>query len=313
MELGHTSSIKTDAGQYVAVHPATEKSFIMQHKQSGMYITCGTNKKERVRFDKDRNKIPTGTFMLENQLQASEQPTDAVLWELDIANGPTLLEFTNSNKLIRTGGSRKEISEGYQPDKPFFPGHMIAKYYQGGYKTEHVNFIEQPDGSYHVQSNTHLEYYLTAKINKKTGRVNMRYEKSDNPDCFILHSKQQNMGKVVEIKINRCTDNVMNDGTSYEIVDTNETIKKPREYYWMVDHYIWEFLPHDDNMIIKLVADDRPDMYLSVQDGNVITSDTPDQWKVSNNTIQHNSTGKYLSISSGVKLTDSPFTIQYKL
>lgn len=311
MDLGVTTAIKNADDHYVAVHPATNNTFAIQHEKSGMFIGCKTNKKERVRFDKDRNKISTGTFMLENQLVAQQDAEHAVLWELDLQSDSTLLEFNNSNKLIRTGGSRKEIRERYKPDKLFFPGHMIAKFFQGGYKTELVNLIKQSDGSYIIQSNTHKDYYLRAMINKKTRRINMRYEKEDEPDKFILHSKQQNVGHVATIKINRCEDDVMNDGTNYQIVETGEQINKPREYYWMVDHYIWEFITDGDQHVIKLVADDRDDMYLDVVDGDVRTSSTPAGWQIDQDTMKHISSGLYLSIDNTISVSRKPESLSF--
>lgn len=311
MDIGVTSTIKNADGYYVAIHPATNNTFVIQHEKSGMYIGCETNKKERVRFDKDRNKIPTGTFMLENQLVAQQDAKHAVLLELDLQSDSTLLEFNNSNKLIRTGGSRKELSENYRPDKNFFPGHMIAKFFQGGYKTELVNLIKQSDGSYNIQSNTHKEYYLRAMINKKTGRINMRYEKTDDPDRFILHAKNHHVGQPITIKINRCDDDVMNDGTSYEILETQEHIHKPREYYWMVDHYIWEFIEVDGAHVIKLVADDRDDMYLDVVDNQVKTSKQPRKWCIKNDTIQHVDSGLFLTIQNKVGLSEQSASLSF--
>ena len=306
MDLGVTSSIKNQDGRYLAVHPATDNTYVIEHQKSGKFIGCKFNKKERIRFDKDRNKVSTGDFMLENQLEARDDINSAVLWELDMNSDSTLLEFNNSNKILRTGGSRKELAENFKPVKNFFAGHMIAKFFQGGYKTELVIFIEQSDDSYIVQSNTHKDYYLRAMINKKTNRINMRYEKGGEPDKFILHSKQQNVDRAVTIKINRCEDDVMNDGTNYEIVETGEQINKPREYYWMVDHYIWEFIADDDHHVIKLVADDRDDMYLDVVDGDIKTHMQPGKWCVSGDTIQHQQTGLFLDIQNKIGLSSEP-------
>jgi len=311
MNHGVTGPVVNDQGQYLAVHPATNNTYVLQHQYSGMYISCMANKKERIQFDKDRNKIPTGTFMLENMLFATEDINEAVLMEVNLDSDSTLLEFTNSNKLIRTGGSRKELNENYTPDKNFFGGHMIAKFFQGGYKTELVNFIEQEDGSYVIQSNTHKDYYLCAKINKDTGRINTRYDKTDTPDKYILHSKREHHSKVVCIDIKRCEDNVMNDGTTYKIVDTDEHINKPREYYWMVDHYIWEFIEEGDAHVIKLVADDRDDAYLDVVDGEVKISKQPRKWCIKNDTIQHVDSGLFLIIQNKIGLSEQPVSLSF--
>lgn len=312
MDLGVTSSIKNQDDRYLAVHPATNNTYVIEHQKSGKFIGCKFNKKEKIRFDKDRNKVSTGNFMLENQLEARDDINSAVLWELDMNSDSTLLEFNNSNKILRTGGSRKELAENSKPGKNFFAGHMIAKFFQGGYKTELVNFIEQSEGGYTIQSKNHPEYYLRAAINKKTGKLNTRYEKTDKPEKFILHSKQQHNGKVVTIDINRCDDDVMNDGTTYTILETQEVIEKPREYYWMVDQYIWEFVQHQDVYHIKLVADNRDDMYLNVAADGICTTDVPGDWKIDNNTIQHVDTGLYLSFDDTFTTSENPSPLVFK-
>jgi hypothetical protein len=312
MNVGRTTTIKNNDGQYLALHPASTQTFAIQHLKTGKYIGCESVKKEKIRFDENRNKVPTGLFMLENQLTGKDTIQEAVLFDLDIKNKTTLLEFNNSNKIIRTGGSRKEITEGYSPDKNFFGAHMIAKYFQGGYKTELVNLIEQDDGSYIIQSNTHPGYYLSCMVNKKTGKINTRYDRTSDPHKYILHPNKNN-NSVVAIEIDRCKDNVMNDGTVYRVVGTGEIISKPREYYWMVDYYIWEIIDHGNHVNIKLVADNREPAYLNICSGSICITDTPGQWLVENRSLKHKGTGVYLNIKDTITTSSGPVDLQFDL
>lgn len=309
-----TTPIKSSDNVYLAMHPATDNTCVLKHQRSGMYLAVESNKKEKIRFDKDRNKIGTGKYMLENITIGVTDRARASLLELDLTSGQSLLEFNNSNKLIRTGGSRKELQEGFRPVHKHFPGHMIAKFFHGGYKTELVNFISKDDG-YVIQSNTHKDFYLTVAVNKKTNRMNFRYMRSDEPDVFIVEPCSEHKNKPVGISIVRCDDQIMNDGTYYKILDTNQTIYKPREYYWMVDHHIWQLRKQQDanTYTIQLVADNREPLYLGVKEDLCMSSDAQD-WLIEDEAIKHIRSGKYLTISNNsALLSDTPQCFDFQL
>lgn len=79
-----------------------------------------------------------------------------------------------------------------------------------------------------------------------------------------------------------------------------------KELIWMVKDYIWEFVPtnKDDTYHIKLIADDKPDMYLHYHKGKdqVITG-AKQEWKFIDKKpkyLQHVQTGMYLDVQDGV-------------
>ncbi len=51
--------------------------------------------------------------MLQNKYTLIEEEASASIFEIDL-DKPTLLEYNNSNKIIRTGGSRKEVEANIQ-------------------------------------------------------------------------------------------------------------------------------------------------------------------------------------------------------
>ena len=291
--LNSTTTLQVSPNVFIAKHPANNNSKILQDVDTGFYLSIKGKKQEKVMFGPDRERIPTGIYMLQNELYVSESSTDAALMDLDLTS-PTTLKFTNSNKLIKTGGSRKEITENYSPDKNFFPGHMIAEFFHGGYKSELANFIKQPSGNYRIQSNTHKNYYLKSIINKKTNKVNTRWEKNVEYE-FIVHDKSVVSNSINVINVHRCTDNIMNDGTYYTIGSTGEVIYKAREYYWMVDYYLWEIVNLDSGEVnIKLIYDEHDGLYLSVSGDDIVTSPVPYNWVIHAATIKDPKTGKYI-------------------
>ena len=277
--LLHPVTLSIKDKTYLAKSPYNPNTKILQHVESGLYISVRGNKRERVRLDKDRNIAPTGDYMLQNEVYGDESSLNAVLMDLNF-DEPTLLEFSNSDKLICTGGNRKEIEENHKPGRDIIPGHMIAKFFQGGYKTELANIIKQPSGNYRIQSNTHKNLYLNVIVNKNTSRMNLRWENDINCEFNIIDMSNKT-NYVESIRIHRCDDNLIGDDTYYTIVSNKRKIYKPREFYWMVDHYIWEIVNIDDKHVkFKLVADGLEPLFLSYRDGKLITDGIGVKWEI---------------------------------
>ena len=87
----------------------------------------------------------------------------------------------------------------------------------------------------------------------------------------------------------------------------------PREWIWMVKDYIWEMVPTPKENIfkIKLVADDRPDMYLFYQQGQdkLITGGGGDEFEFIDKApkfLKHVKTGKYVNITDDGQVVLQP-------
>lgn len=78
------------------------------------------------------------------------------------------------------------------------------------------------------------------------------------------------------------------------------------DYTWTVQDYIWEFVPtnKDDIYHIKLIADDKPDMYLHYNKGkDQVMTGAKQEWKFIDKKpkyLQHVQTGMYLDVQDGV-------------
>lgn len=96
---------------------------------------------------------------------------------------------------------------------------------------------------------------------------------------------------------------VSNDETTaVSLVEGLPNFDIPREWIWMVKDYIWEFVPtnKEDIYHIKLVADDKPDMYLNYnKNKNQVTTGGKQEWKFIDKQpkyLQHVDTGLYLDV-----------------
>ncbi len=78
------------------------------------------------------------------------------------------------------------------------------------------------------------------------------------------------------------------------------------DYTWTIQDYIWEFVPtnKDDTYHIKLIADDKPDMYLHYNKGkDQVMTGAKQEWKFIDKKpkyLQHVQTGMYLDVQDGV-------------
>lgn len=297
--LNKVTTLKSGS-RYVVKHPATNKSVKIKHLPTGKWIGITAEKKQKIDFDENRNKIETGRYMLQNKYTLTDEEASASIFEIDL-DKPTLFEFNNSNKIIRTGGSRKEIEANIKPQKPSYPGHMIAKFFQGGYKTETVEFIKTDSGNYSIRSNTNKDFWLNIQHNKKNGNTILRWDKDVPCEYHVedIHSRDNTI-HVATVK--RCDDNIMNDGSYYELLTDNEVIYKPREYYWMIDHYIWELIEHEEGYYVKLVADNLTDRYLAVENKLINTSTVPYKWILVDKMLKAGN-GEYLNIGNTVTLS----------
>ena len=80
----------------------------------------------------------------------------------------------------------------------------------------------------------------------------------------------------------------------------------PREWIWMVKDYIWEMVPdakQENAYRIKLVADDKPDLYLMYNQGQnkFVTAGGVDLFEFvdGQKSLKHIKSGQYVSIKDG--------------
>ena len=95
-----------------------------------------------------------------------------------------------------------------------------------------------------------------------------------------------------------------NDQTRTTCLDLPEL--STTDYTWTIQDYIWEFIPtkQDNVYYIKLIADDKQDMYLHYNNKkNKIITGKKQEWKYVDKGpkyLQHVQTGLYLDIQGGV-------------
>ena len=136
------------------------------------------------------------------------------------------------------------------------------------------------------------------------------FRKEETPQEWELVSLNQHVNSVIGMNIKRPKNfrAVANDETTAESkIEGLPNNNVSREWVWMVKDYIWEFIPTSKENIyaIKLVADDKPGMYLNYnhKQNKIITTKKSAHWKATNNGLKHIQSGKWLNISKSGELS----------
>ena len=80
--------------------------------------------------------------------------------------------------------------------------------------------------------------------------------------------------------------------------------------FLFIKQEIWEIIDQsDDTVVVKLIADDKPDLYLTADVDGKVTLGSSDKWTIEGKTLRHVDTGLYLNLTkSGINLTNDPGT-----
>tara|TARA_B110000495_G_scaffold113437_1_gene98181 strand:+ start:103 stop:660 length:558 start_codon:yes stop_codon:yes gene_type:complete len=157
-------------------------------------------------------------------------------------------------------------------------------------------------GKYAIYNQRDTSYSLSPVYN--TPDTVIKFTKKSSPFEWELIPLNEFNNTIISGEIIRpdASSKIINDESSAtSIIPSLPNYNVAREWIWMVKDYIWEFIPVPDKVDIyqvKLVADDKDDMYLSYDNMKLLTDSTPDEWYYSNQpikTLQHIPTGKYLN------------------
>ena len=266
-----------------------DNSFLIKNPETNEYISL----ENRVIEDKE-DKVKT----LKTGLSRSPSIKDACVFNIEVGKKECVY-VNNSMTMLKT--SDKE-------DQSF----LIYKFYHGGYLEHQIQIIKK--GNNFLLKSGQGDLYLNPKKPPESLLKNnpAAYEKMSkflvwdkNKFEWIAESLKKYSNQLVPATIKRAKNfsEYSNDETtavsSIEDLPDNNC---PREWIWMVKDYVWEFIPSgkENTYYIKLVADDKPDMYLNYnKNKDQVTTGGKQEWKFIDKKpkyLQHVDTGLYLDI-----------------
>ena len=260
----------------------------IKNLRTGKYLALEHNSKERTIGPE---KIPTGKYLTKSVVIGQDEP---MMWYVE-------------NGMIRTGAEILKTTP-HKPDVDRFNSHLINIFYRGNYKVNKFKHIQSEPGECKLESAAAPGMFLIHKI-LPNGKEMFMIEKMPPEDADDWKfEKITPYNRPVSSQIIRKTpDNIDNDHT-YSVSDILPKNDMTRGFYWMVTEYIWEFIPSNGSYIIKLIADDKPDLYLNRDKDDVVIGDKPQLWNIDNGIITHKrggslteSAGVYILTNTGTK------------
>ena len=274
-----------------------KNSFVLKDPKTDKYVSFdfetieqGPNKVLRTVFDR------------------SDDIKDACVFNADLDKDNNLY-LNNNTQLLKTPENTKNVSCQAVPTPRFF---------QGTYLKNSIKFEKQPNGKYIIRAANEPNYVLTSG----TAGDHLPPDKKKIIGGFILFKSDDATPQEWElIPLRKYADSVIamniTRAGNFHAVATDETIATSnveglpnnvvgREWIWMVKDYIWEFIPtkKENIYIVKLVADDKPDTYLSYHPGqDKFITGGKSEWEIANNGLKHVKTGKWLNVSNTGELS----------
>ena len=303
-DLNPTSTI-TSGGWTLMRAWVSADSYAIKNPETEEYITL-----EHPELENKQN----GTIFLKTNVSRSKDIKDACVFNIEIGKNECV--YINNSMMMLKLADKPEMS---------FP---VYKFFQAGYQKHKIKTIKK--GNKYLFKNPTKNLYL----NPKKANPNLletdpeAYHKTnkflvweEQPFEWELEPINKHNNSVVAGSIERPKNfhRVANDETrAKSCVDGLPDNNCPREWIWMVKDYIWEFVPtkNGNTYMIKLVADDKPDMYLNYHPGqDKITTSGKSEWELTNNGLKHTKTGKWLSVSNTgeVSLQNSASKLSIKL
>lgn len=269
--------------QYVMNSWSSGDRVAIKNQKTGKYLGLKHNTRERTIGPE---KIPTGVYLTKTEITSQDEP---VMWYIQ-------------DGMIRTGAEILKTVP-HKPGVVRFNPHLINIFYRGNYEKNKFINIQASPGENKLESAAAPGMYMIHKV-FPNGRETFMIEQmdEDDADTWLFEKIEPTERPVVGTMVRETPPQIDNDHT-YATCDVLPDNQMTRGYYWVVTEYIWEFIPVDDGYHIKLIADDKNDLYLTRVGDDVLTSRSPDIWLLKHDLIEHIN-GGYISTKNNVLVVD---------
>ena len=288
-KLNATTTIAAK-GKMLAKAWVQDNSWLLKNPNTGEYLSL--EHKELV--NKENN-----TIALKTNISRSEKVKDACIFNIDF-NKDECVTINNSMMMLKLS------------DKPelTFP---IYQFFQAGYLKNKIKSIRK--GNKVIFKHPSKNLYINPKLPPENLLKNDPEAYNKMYKFIVWEEKEfewelQKVGNyhnhVIASGIKRPKNfhRVANDETTAtSFIEDLPDNNCPREWIWMVKDYVWEMIPSAKENIykIKLIADDKPDMYLTYQQGqDKLITGGGDEFEFIDKApkyLKHVKTGKYVNVT----------------
>lgn len=284
-----TAKVLRSGNIYASRYWSNDNSVTIRNNRTNKYMNIDWIATERIKFiDKD-TRVPTGVFWYKTELTASDKP---LIFNID-QSAPGNLQIQNCTEVLK--------SEQPGTDANRFMSFPVKLWFQQNYNKQLVDIVKSDSGSYKIKSTPHPEYNLICD-DRNPDKIFYFFSKEIEEEWTIEDMSHTN-NMIVPIEINRGDQTKCENDPTTARVTNDESLpecRNFREFYWMVDGYIWEFVnvPGTEDIHVKLISDDIDDLYLGCnQPGDVVLTADPELWSFSDNKLTHVESTLKLSIT----------------
>lgn len=293
--LNRTVTLKC-RGIHAARYWSTNNSVQIKNKRTDNYINIDWFKNERMKVvkqpDGDISRHGTGVFWHKTEMSASDEP---LLFNMDLTR-PGVMQIQECTEIM------KSSQPGNTNER--FMSFPVKYWFQQNYKKQLIKPVHVSENEYRFESVDHAGFYLECD-DRNPDKV-FYFFKHNSTETWLVEDLSHTNNMLVPIELFRGDQHECENDPTIAVVTNDKKLPKCknfREFYWMVTEYIWELIPVDDHVLVRLIADDKPDMFLTVK-GNNVALGGKDKWIAVNGKLKHLNTGKFLNINSkGITLT----------
>lgn len=306
MECGECTTLKND-DVYLSRYWSGPDSVTIKNTRNNKYMNIHWSSQERVKVTKDPDtgdlhREGLGIFWYKTDMTHSDEP---LIFNMSFGE-PSPMQIQDCTEILKC----------FHPDNnnraKRFMAFPVKMWFQKNYTVQLVNAIKNDDGTYKFESAQHPRYYLV-EDDRNPDKINYFFE-YENEESWHVEPMGHTNNMLVPIRLDRGNqDECENDPTIARVTNdpTLPPCKNYREFYWMVDGYIWELVKQDDGTVhVKLIADQLDDLYLNGDNTGHVALGNADKWLVEGLKLKHVHTGLYLNIEeSGIALKDTGVNI----
>ena len=267
----------------------------IKNDKTGKYLTLEHDSRERTIGPK---KISTGKYLTKSRVVGRDTP---MMWYIQ-------------DETIRTGAEILKTTP-HSPNAERFNSHLVNVFYQGNYKTNKFVNISATSGTFKLESAAAPGMFLVYKTwpNGEDAYMIEKIPRNEADDWSFEQLPSRD--RVVLSTMSRETPNNIDNDHTYSINNVLPKNDMTRGFYWMVTEYIWEFIHKRDNVYhIKLVADDKPDLYLSKTGKDDVQTGVAEEGEVVDKQLKHVNSGLYLSVvNDKIKLSPTGTSFQFDI
>lgn len=269
---------------YLMKYWANDNSYTVKNVTTKKYINIEHTLTERVKFVDKKTKVGTGVFWHKSELCASDT---GLLFTINI-DDIDVMQIQECTEIMKSAPPN---------DQSKFMSFPVKMWFQQNYNKQKIKFKKKKK-NYIIHSANDEAYKLTVS---DKGKLFYFFDKDSDTEWYLQSYKKYSndliLGNIVRDKL----DKAENDLT-YAIAHERDELppcNNFREFYWMVDGYIWEEIESKSGHTYRLIADDKQDMYLGIKGSNVCLTNKPHVWIKNNDMLQHKIRKKYLTYNNG--------------